>query len=53
MGGSRVKPPDLAFLRQAPPPHFKTDEILSEFNLLNFYTNHYAAAADHCGLTAN
>lgn len=23
------KTPDFAFLRQAPPPHFKTDEILS------------------------
>jgi len=53
VGGSRVKPPDLAFLRQAPPPHFKTDEILNEFISLNFSNHQFAAAADHCELTAN
>lgn len=52
-GSSRINTPDLACLRQAPPSHFKTDEILSEIRFTHLFNQHFAASSDQTGVTAN
>ena len=42
----------LSFVK-LPPPHFKTDEILSESDFAHLFNQHFAASSDQTGVTAN